>query len=160
MPQPVMLKKLNLVLWRPTRPFRTNTQKRCLLYHRGLEYKSRRSSDTKWSTAKANIDLPRERTGHSKHPLPTTQETTLHMDITITAYSEQCWICGLQRRFRFRSGARLDHSELLCDRSFTRWKRTEKASDIDIRRGTEGACSLLLSRPYIVLPDPLPQCTS
>ena len=22
--------------------------------------------------------LPRERTGHSKHPLPTTQETTLH----------------------------------------------------------------------------------
>ena len=26
---------------------------------------------------------PRERTGHSKHPLPTTQEKTLHMDITI-----------------------------------------------------------------------------
>ena len=26
--------------------------------------------------------LPRERTGHSKHPLPTTQETTQHMDIT------------------------------------------------------------------------------
>ena len=27
-------------------------------------------------------DLPREHTGHSKHPLPTTQENTLHMDIT------------------------------------------------------------------------------
>ena len=26
--------------------------------------------------------LPRERTGGSKHPLPTTQEKTLHMDIT------------------------------------------------------------------------------
>ena len=26
--------------------------------------------------------LLRERTGHSKHPLPTTQEKTLHMDIT------------------------------------------------------------------------------
>ena len=26
--------------------------------------------------------LPRERTGHSKHPLPTTQQKTLHMDIT------------------------------------------------------------------------------
>ena len=26
--------------------------------------------------------LPRERTGHSKHPLPTTQEKTLYMDIT------------------------------------------------------------------------------
>ena len=26
--------------------------------------------------------LPRQCTGHSKHPLPTTQEKTLHMDIT------------------------------------------------------------------------------
>ena len=25
---------------------------------------------------------PREHMGHTKHPLPTTQETTLHMDIT------------------------------------------------------------------------------
>ena len=32
--------------------------------------------------AKANRVLPREHTGHSKHPLPTTQEKTLHMDIT------------------------------------------------------------------------------
>ena len=31
---------------------------------------------------KANRVLGRERTGHSKHPLPTTQENTLHMDIT------------------------------------------------------------------------------
>ena len=31
---------------------------------------------------KANRVLPRECTGHSKYPLPTTQETTLHMDIT------------------------------------------------------------------------------
>ena len=29
--------------------------------------------------------MPRERTGHSKHPLPTAQEKTLHMDI-----SDQC----------------------------------------------------------------------
>ena len=28
------------------------------------------------------IVLPRERTGHSKHPLPTTQEMSLHMDVT------------------------------------------------------------------------------
>ena len=32
--------------------------------------------------AKANRLLPREHTGHSKHPLPTTQEKTLYMDIT------------------------------------------------------------------------------
>ena len=31
---------------------------------------------------KANRVLPRECTGHGKHPLPTTQEKTLHMDVT------------------------------------------------------------------------------
>ena len=31
---------------------------------------------------KASRDLPRECTGHSKHPLPTKQAKTLHMDIT------------------------------------------------------------------------------
>ena len=40
----------------------------------------------RWSTerskAKTNRVLPGERTGHSKHPLPTTEEKTLHMDIT------------------------------------------------------------------------------
>ena len=32
-----------MVLWRPTRPFRTNTQKRCPFHYRGLECKSRKS---------------------------------------------------------------------------------------------------------------------
>ena len=36
----------------------------------------------KQSRSKANRVLPRERTGHSKHTLPATQEKTLHMDIT------------------------------------------------------------------------------
>ena len=31
---------------------------------------------------KGSQNLPKEHTGHSKHPLPTTQEKTLHMDIT------------------------------------------------------------------------------
>ena len=37
-----------------------------------------------WNEAgqKANRVLPREHNGHSKHPLPTTQEKALHMDIT------------------------------------------------------------------------------
>ena len=34
------------VLWRPTRPSRTNIQKRCPLHYRGLEYNSRQSRDT------------------------------------------------------------------------------------------------------------------
>ena len=85
MPQPVTLKKLKLNgSVRPTRPYRTNTkkkEKRCPFHYRGLECKSRNSRDiwsnrqiwpwsTKWSRAKANRVLPRECTGHSKHPLP------------------------------------------------------------------------------------------
>ena len=47
MSQPVMLKSWSwMVLWRPTIPSRTNTQKRCPFHHRGLEYKSRKSRDT------------------------------------------------------------------------------------------------------------------
>ena len=34
-----------------------------------------------WSRAKTNRVLPRKRIGHNKHPLPTPQEKTLHMDI-------------------------------------------------------------------------------
>ena len=59
----------------------------------GLEFKSTKSRvtwsnrqvwpwGTKWSKAKANRILPREGNGHNKHPLPPTQEKTLHMDIT------------------------------------------------------------------------------
>ena len=39
-----------------------------------MEYKTKQ--------VKANIVLPREQTGHSKHPLPTTQEKILHKNIT------------------------------------------------------------------------------
>ena len=37
-----------MVLWKPTRSFRTNTQKRCPFHHRGLECKSRKSRGN-WS---------------------------------------------------------------------------------------------------------------
>ena len=68
-------------------------QKRCPFHYKGLECKSRKSRNTwinrqiwpwnvEWSRAKTNRVLPRKCTGHSKHPLPTTQEKTLHMDIT------------------------------------------------------------------------------
>ena len=48
------------------------------------------------SRAKANKVLPRERTGHSKHPLPTTQENTLHMDITRWSTTKSDWLHYLQ----------------------------------------------------------------
>ena len=40
--------------------------------------------------------LPREHTGHSKHPLPTTQEKTLHMDITRWSTPKSDWLYSLK----------------------------------------------------------------
>ena len=84
-----------------------NTPKRCPFHYWGLECRSRKSRNTwsnrqiwPWSTecsrAKANRVLPRERTGHSKHPLPTTQEKTLHMDITRWSTLKSDWLYSLQ----------------------------------------------------------------
>ena len=97
-----------MVLRRPTRPSRTNTQKRCPLHYRGLESKSRKSGatwkiwpqSTKQSRSNANRLLPRERTGYSKHPLPTTQEKTLHMDITNGQYRNQLDYILCSQRWR------------------------------------------------------------
>ena len=74
-------------------PWSDGTQKRYPLHYRGLECKSRKLRNTwsnrqiwpwnaEWSRAKTNTVLPRKSTGHSRHPLPTTQEKTLHMNFT------------------------------------------------------------------------------
>ena len=52
------------------------------------------------SRAKANRVLPRECTDHSKHPLPTPQEKTLHMDITRWSILKSDWLYSLQPRWR------------------------------------------------------------
>ena len=83
------------------------SKKRCLFHYRGLQCKSRKSRNTQsnrqiwpwsteWSRAKANRVLPREHTGHSKHPLPTTQEKTPHMDITKCPTLKSDWLYSLQ----------------------------------------------------------------
>ena len=82
-------------------------KKKSPFHHRGLECKSRKSrvtlsncqiwpQSTKWSRAKANRVLPGGHTGHSQHPLPTTQETTLHMDITRLSTPKSDWLYSLQ----------------------------------------------------------------
>ena len=50
------------------------------------------------SWAKANRVLPRERTGHRKHPLPTTQEKTLHIDITRWSTSKSVYLYSFQSK--------------------------------------------------------------
>ena len=95
-----------MVLWRPIRPSRTNTQKRCPFHYWGLECKSRKSRDTRSNrhfgcevqnkTGQRLMVLPREHTGHSKHPLPPTQEKTLHVDITRWSTLKSDWLYSLQ----------------------------------------------------------------
>ena len=91
------------VQWRPTILLELTPQKRCPFPYRGLECKSTKSRNTwsnrqiwpwsiKLSRTEANRVLPRECTGHSKHPLPTTQEKTLHMDITRWSVPKTEWL--------------------------------------------------------------------
>ena len=100
-------------------------KKRCPFHYRGLECKSRKSRNTwsnrqiwpwnmEWSRAEANRVLPRERTSHSKHYLPTTQEKTLHMDITRWSTPKSDWLYSLQPKMeklytvnRNKTGSRL-----------------------------------------------------
>ena len=85
--------------------------KRCPFHYRGLECKSRKSRNTwsnrriwpwrtEWSRAKANRVLPREHTGHSKHPLPTTQEKTLHVAISRWSIPKSDWLYSLQPKMK------------------------------------------------------------
>ena len=79
----------------------------CPFHYRGLKCKSRKSRNTRsksqiwlwnteWSRAKANRVLSRECTDHSKHSLPTTQKTTLYMDITRWSIPKSDWLYSLQ----------------------------------------------------------------
>ena len=96
-----------MVLWRPKRPFRTNTQKKVLFII--VDWNAKLGSqETPGITGKFGLGiwneagqklirvLPRECTGHSKHPLPTTQEKTLHMNITRWSIPKSDWLYALQ----------------------------------------------------------------
>ena len=92
-----------LELTQKTKQNKTHRKSRWPFHHRGLEYKSKKSGDTwnnkqvwpwstKWNRSKANRVLPREHIGHSKHPLATTQEMTLHIDITRWLILKSDWL--------------------------------------------------------------------
>ena len=91
----------------PLRPAPRQTTQYHGNHHRGLDCKSRKSRNTwsnrqiwpwstEWSRPKADRVLPRECTGHSKYPLPTTQGKTLHMDITRWSTLKSDWLYSLQ----------------------------------------------------------------
>ena len=126
-----MLKKLKLNSCMKTyRSSRTNTQKRCPFHHRRLECKSRKPRDTwsnrqiwlwstKWSRTKA-YSFPREHPGNSKHFLTTTQERTLHMDITRHSIPKSDWLYSLQPKIEnLYTVSKNKTGRRLCLRSWT-----------------------------------------
>ena len=115
-------------------------------YHRGLECKSRQSRDTwsnrqvwPWNTNEARLRLtvlPRERTGHNKLSLPTTRESTIHMDITRWSISNQIdYIICSQRLRNYIQSAKTspgadcgsDHV-LLIAKLRLKWKTVRKTT--------------------------------
>ena len=92
--------------------------------------------NTEWSRAKTNRVLPRKCTGHNKHPLPTTQEKTLHMDITrwSTPKSDDYILCSQRWRSSIQSaktrpGADCgSDQELLIAKFRLKLKKVEKTS--------------------------------
>ena len=101
-------------LWRParpSRPSRTNTKKDFLFLIRNWNAKAGNQEipgvtgkfglEVQNESGKANRILSREYTGHMKHPLPTTQEMTLHVDITRWSVLKSDWSCSLQPKMEF-----------------------------------------------------------
>ena len=78
------------------------------------------SENMEWSRAKAIRVLPWECTGHSKHPLPTTQEKTLHMDITRLSILKSDWLYSLQPKMeKLYTVSKNKTRSWLCLRSWT-----------------------------------------
>ena len=72
---------------KPTRPSKTKTKKRCFItndWNAKVESQKIHRVTEKFGLGVQNearqrlTVLPREHTGHSKHPLPTTEEMTTH----------------------------------------------------------------------------------
>ena len=91
--------------------------------------------NAEWSRANNRV-LPRKCTGHSKHPLPTTQEKTLHMDITRWSTSKSDWLYSLQPKMeKLYTVNKNKTRSWLWLRSWTPTYRTEVnyCSSLDLR---------------------------
>ena len=73
-------------------------------------------------------------------------------NLIMIAYGKWCRIRDLQR-FSFGTRDKVWSLKSFCVTVLLKWKRTEKPSDTDIRRGTESAPSLVLARELIFLID-------
>ena len=100
---------------------------------------------TEWSRAKANRVLPREHSAYSKHPLPTTQEKTLYMDITRWPTLKSDWLYLSSQRQRSsvsqqkqdweQTLAQIMNSSLLnSDLNWRKWGKTTRPFRYDLNQ--------------------------
>ena len=92
-----------MVLWRPSRPFRTNTPKTCPFHYAKVGSQEipgvipgKSGLGVQNEAGQSLTEFCRECTSHSKHLFPTTQEKTLHMDITRWSTLKSGWLYSLQ----------------------------------------------------------------
>ena len=115
--------------WRPTKPSRTNTPKDVLFIIGNWNAKIGRQIwlwSTDWSREKANRVFPREFTGHGKHPLPTTQEKTVYMNITRWSKPKSDWLYSLQLKMeKLYTVSRNKTGSWLCLRSWAPYCQTQ-----------------------------------
>ena len=133
------------VLWRPIRPSRTNTQKRCPFHHRGLECKSRKSRDSwsnrqvwswskNWSRAKAQFC--QEKALVIANTLSQQHKRRLYIHMVITRWSKlkSGWLYALQPKMeklytvsknKTESWRGSDH-ELFIEKFRLKWKKVGK----------------------------------
>ena len=130
MPQTVMLKKLKFNgFMKPTRPSRTNTQKRCPFHYRGLECKSRKSRNTwrnrqiwprnaEWSRAKTIIEFCQENAlvieniffqQHKRHLYTWTSPDGQHQNQTDYILCSQRWSSIQSTKIRPGADCGSDH---------------------------------------------------
>ena len=112
----------------------------------GMGCKSRKSRNTcsnqqvwHWNAKRSRAKTNRgflQQTGHSKHPLPTTQEIILHMDITRWSIMKSDWLYSLQLKMeklytvsknKTRSWLWFNH-ELLVAKFRYKWKKLGKVT--------------------------------
>ena len=80
---------------------------------------------TKWIRAKANRVLPRERTGHSKYPLPTTQENLCVLFVCVCVC--MC-VCVEQHNYTWKSPDGQYWNQIDYIPCSQRWRRSIKSA--------------------------------
>ena len=113
-----------MVLWRPTRPFRTNTLKRCPFHYRWLECKCRKSRNT-WNNSRFGLGVQSEA---GQRLTEFCQENTLVTENTLFQQYKRQFYTGKSADGQYRNQTEY----ILCS-----WRCRNSLKAAKIRPGTD-----------------------